>query len=74
MTNPHSVFKPYIVRRPGHECQVLFPLSELDALVSSVQHASHDLLQTEYDLLALDYLELSEDARILRRRLEERTS
>jgi len=30
------IFKPYIVTRPGHECQVLFPLSELDRLIDQV--------------------------------------
>ena len=27
--------KPYIVKRPGNECQVLFPLSKLDEIVES---------------------------------------
>ena len=37
-----SVFIPWIVKRPGHECQVLFPLSELDTLVEKAIKAAWD--------------------------------
>ena len=30
------LFKPYFVRRPGGNCQVLFALTELDGLVARI--------------------------------------
>jgi len=36
MKKATRVFKPYIVRRPHRECQILFPLCDLDTLVLRV--------------------------------------
>jgi hypothetical protein len=40
-----QVFAPWIVKRPGHECQVLFPLSMLDSLVEKAIKKSWDAIR-----------------------------
>ena len=40
-----QVFAPWIVKRPGHECQVLFPLSMLDELVEEAIKRSWDAIR-----------------------------
>lgn len=42
-----QVFAPYIVRRPEHECQVLFPLCELDGLVEKAIKASWEAMKSD---------------------------
>jgi len=48
--NPAAAFKPYIVKRPNGGCQVLFPLSELDAIIARVLEAGDDRLRDAINL------------------------
>lgn len=44
-----SLFKPWFVRRPNGGCQVLFPLTELDALVAQIIDLVKEVMVVTHD-------------------------